>query len=374
MTAPARRGIRVRKDADAWNAHGWTSIPNRILDSATVLGAEPVAAFCWMARHREDFEFTAEAVARAFGAGIKKAEGWLYTLESEGWLTRHTIRNTKGWIEGIDYVLHPIPVPEEQRTNRAKKDRKPRHRFPKADEHQPSSELNDGRPSDGRPTDGYPSDGRPSDIYKEEKTKEEDQKPPPPSPSPTSAPAEPAEANTGEEAINPHNPEHHQAAVELLASLTGPFRLGAKAQAGMVPLVVGLLAKHTTAAIHARLTEPLPDRVIHLPAILRARLADMPDPEPEAPQKPSVPDWCGQCHKHGKFDPSLRLTLTDCSPCPTCHPLTQKPREHTTNGRKPANWQAPNWSDPIHAQRRALFNFGTSQDEVEAYYLANQAF
>lgn len=191
-----KRGIRVRKDAEAWKTCGWTSVPNRILDSGAELGEGGVAAFCWMARHREDFEFTAEDVAAAFGVGLHKAEDWLYALEFNGWLTRQYERDHRGWITGIEYTLHPAPVGEDDRTAKPRKPRKKRSNFakpggnPRSDRKSDRTEVREpesgqepetsrsdresGRQESGRPESRRPEYGR-TERNKEEKTIKEDQ-------------------------------------------------------------------------------------------------------------------------------------------------------------------------------------------------------
>lgn len=195
-SAKTKRGIRVRKDAEAWKTHGWTSVPNAILDSGASLGPEPVAAFCWMARHRDDFEFAADDVAGAFGVGLHKAEDWLYSLEFHGWLTRNYERDSRGRITGVEYMLHPVPVPEDKRTAKPRKERKRRSSFTKetqktrsepesvrtehgATASTPEPETSRSsptsvRPEYGRPEYGRPEYGRTEEIYKEDKTIKED--------------------------------------------------------------------------------------------------------------------------------------------------------------------------------------------------------
>jgi len=113
----SRARIRITKDEEEWEQHGWTSVPNQMLrDPALSIGAR--WAFAWMATHRPNWYSTASAVAEAGSIGINKAEGFVAELETAGYLTRiYTRAPGKGWIIGVEYRLHPVPVAEELRTN-----------------------------------------------------------------------------------------------------------------------------------------------------------------------------------------------------------------------------------------------------------------
>jgi hypothetical protein len=113
----SRARIRITKDQDEWDLHGWSSVPNQLLrDDSLSVGAR--WAFAWMASHRPDFYITAADVAKAGAVGINKAEGFVKELETAGYVSRFYTRDPKkGWITGVEYRLHPMPLPAEQRTN-----------------------------------------------------------------------------------------------------------------------------------------------------------------------------------------------------------------------------------------------------------------
>ena len=165
--------ITVRK-GDDWRQHGWTSIPNAVIRSET-LTPDAKWAFSWLASHTENFKFKADDLAAAGPKGRNHARESLRELEEHGWLTRHKVHDpeTKR-IDGMEYHLHAIPVPVEDRTF---KPSTAKHRaFPA--KQNPSSEPAPDGPGAGEPGAGEPGPGQSVVPYKDEKTSREDQEVP----------------------------------------------------------------------------------------------------------------------------------------------------------------------------------------------------
>jgi hypothetical protein len=131
MSRRRSRRIRIDKDDAEFAEHGWFSMPRKVIrDTSMSIGAR--WAYGWMVANETGFQITADDIADAGGIGIHAAEDLVYEIEAAGYLLRTYTRNGRGHIDGIDYKLKALPVPEKDRTARPRKERKKRSTFPKA--------------------------------------------------------------------------------------------------------------------------------------------------------------------------------------------------------------------------------------------------
>lgn len=198
-----------------------------------------------------------------------------------------------------------------------------------------------------------------------------------PTPEPDGRTDQPSAPQDQEPTPDPVTPEHRDHAAEIVAKLDlsriGPTRkqLDQVTAALADALATGL--DRLQVETHARRKASEAQTVKYFLAGLSAE--HMPAVEQARPKRP---DWCGEC------DERTRQRENDQGQsyrCPRCHPLTQPaPRTRATNGRKPANWQAPNPKYPTREPNWITsYSPGPVDDEdarekLEEYYLANQAF
>jgi hypothetical protein len=130
MSRRRSRRIRIDKDDAEFAEDGWFSVPRKAIRDPVM---SPAArwAYAWMLANETGFYTTAEDIAQAGGIGIHAAEDLIYEVEAAGYLLRTYTRNGRGHIDGIDYKLKALPVPEAQRTAKPRKPRKKRSSFPR---------------------------------------------------------------------------------------------------------------------------------------------------------------------------------------------------------------------------------------------------
>lgn len=128
MSRRRSRRIRIDKDDAEFAEHGWFSCPRKAIRDQAM---SPAArwAYAWMIANETGFYITAEDIAEAGNLGIHAAEDLIYEVEAAGYLLRNYTRNARGHIDGIDYKLKALPVPEAERTAKPRKERKKRSAF-----------------------------------------------------------------------------------------------------------------------------------------------------------------------------------------------------------------------------------------------------
>jgi hypothetical protein len=126
-----------------------------------------------------------------------------------------------------------------------------------------------------------------------------------------------------EEEVTPPTSELLAEATSLLLALDHPWRVGRRTATALAPLTAAALAAgwtRETLAVHLAAN---PQGVRSYPAVLRARLADLPAPPRrrdilQPPPRRRLPAWCGECTPRSRMVPSPQHAGKFVT-CPRCH-------------------------------------------------------
>lgn len=92
---------------DAWNEPGWTSVPNTLIcDVRLSLKARGLAAYLISIAGTQA---SAESIAKANNCGRDQVSAALRELKQHGYLTREQVRDRRGAVVGVTYIIHDEP-------------------------------------------------------------------------------------------------------------------------------------------------------------------------------------------------------------------------------------------------------------------------